>query len=377
MGDDGTHYEGEFSDNRRHGHGTLLQEGLRYVGGFCRHKFHGEGLLELSNGDVMEGEFEMGLLSGRGMMRTGIGEEYEGFFASGKRHGQGRFSVASLGFTYDGLWAADQPVGAAFKMGWLQAAHGDSVITSPGSLTLPYQTAVVISLGLFRSELQDPSSELSEEDIQRIVQERRNSLQKKAKKGAKAKESSEEELLAKIREEVVRCKVVHQHVTCESGRKIRLSLHRVSQDSRQKRPSSGMRRKSVLLAEASSRDGALDALPGGSEAAAFAAIRQTPPTTSRATDRAASPPGGKTRGKQVSRQSKHRDDSSEVSPVWSCEASVVEGCISFGDVGFSRSLTEPGVYCLFFEDLMPVPADSEPCTFPRPLPPLVIPLQLQ
>ena len=104
-------------------------EMLRYEGCFNEAgQFHGKGRLVWQNGDVYEGEFELGNRHGSGSYRWSDGRQYtgdfvqnvregqgrllyknsdfyEGGFYQGQRHGNGRFMFAN-GSMYEGNWAA-------------------------------------------------------------------------------------------------------------------------------------------------------------------------------------------------------------------------------------------------------------------------------
>ena len=112
------------------GNGTLdFQEGpmLRYDGCFqAPGVFHGEGRLQWRNGDIFEGNLELGQRHGKGQywwpdgrhhcgmynqnLRHGYGrfiypnnDCFEGNYVMGKREGQGRFEFAD-GSLFDGTW---------------------------------------------------------------------------------------------------------------------------------------------------------------------------------------------------------------------------------------------------------------------------------
>ncbi|KAG8340401.1 putative MORN repeat [Trypanosoma vivax] len=131
--DSGSFYEGQWSENMRHGRGLLLYpNGDLYDGMWCRGKRHGKGSMGWKAGgnhfvEVYEGEWCDGIPHGHGRStyvhyidasRTppdpdslsdfapscnAVVNVYSGEFCQGKRHGFGVFFYAD-GSTYEGEW---------------------------------------------------------------------------------------------------------------------------------------------------------------------------------------------------------------------------------------------------------------------------------
>lgn len=54
---DGSRYNGEFLNNKRHGKGVLMQKGCIFEGSFANNKFDGEGTMECDNGQRYKGNW--------------------------------------------------------------------------------------------------------------------------------------------------------------------------------------------------------------------------------------------------------------------------------------------------------------------------------
>ncbi|KAJ9451094.1 Protein ACCUMULATION AND REPLICATION OF CHLOROPLASTS 3 [Diplonema papillatum] len=128
-------YEGERDGaGRRCGKGTLTFPNGIYEGTFLNDRFHGEGVLKLTNGNVYIGEFEGGRYNGKGKMvyyngktfvgslRQGVpdgyGEEvceeytFKGDWFNGTRCGYGQITYSGnhekAGWSYVGDWSGDR-----------------------------------------------------------------------------------------------------------------------------------------------------------------------------------------------------------------------------------------------------------------------------
>ena len=78
----GGYYEGEFVDNKKHGHGVMVfPDKSKYEGDFVRDVMHGRGRYEYPSGDF-----------------------YVGAFAEGKKHGFGDYFFAASMSTFMGRW---------------------------------------------------------------------------------------------------------------------------------------------------------------------------------------------------------------------------------------------------------------------------------
>lgn len=101
---DGVTYVGDFVNDRLEGKGTLTKpDGSIYVGDFVRNEFEGNGNLHKSNGDKYIGEFKKGKLHGNGTYTLMNGDVYKGEHADGLRNGNGKM-VHSDGTITAGIW---------------------------------------------------------------------------------------------------------------------------------------------------------------------------------------------------------------------------------------------------------------------------------
>jgi hypothetical protein len=101
---DGVTYVGDFVNNRLEGKGTLTKpDGSIYVGDFVRDEFEGNGNLIRSNGDKYVGEFKKGKLHGNGTYTWMNGDIYTGEHADGFRNGNGTMTYSD-GTIKGGIW---------------------------------------------------------------------------------------------------------------------------------------------------------------------------------------------------------------------------------------------------------------------------------
>eukprot|EP01060_Flectonema_neradi_P007254 TRINITY_DN15030_c0_g1_i1.p1 TRINITY_DN15030_c0_g1~~TRINITY_DN15030_c0_g1_i1.p1 ORF type:complete len:218 (+),score=46.01 TRINITY_DN15030_c0_g1_i1:41-655(+) len=98
----GEEYDGPLdSDNKPHGHGTLVYKNGTYTGDFKHGSFHGEGDLTLKNGHRYVGSFREGKQHGQGTMHR-EGTIIKGAFKNGSAHGQVIERNESEGYEYRG-----------------------------------------------------------------------------------------------------------------------------------------------------------------------------------------------------------------------------------------------------------------------------------
>jgi hypothetical protein len=108
---DGTTYEGEWSEDKKHGHGEeVLASGITYEGEFSEGKKHGRGKVVLADGRTYEGNFVNSMPHGVGKEALADGTTYEGEWIEGKKHGKGKL-VEDDGTTYEGEFVNDLPQG--------------------------------------------------------------------------------------------------------------------------------------------------------------------------------------------------------------------------------------------------------------------------
>ena len=81
----GTKYEGEWENDGASGHGVChYADGMKYDGQFENGERHGKGVLISPEGDRYEGQFKYDLLNGEGIYIWGDGVRSEGEFREGK-----------------------------------------------------------------------------------------------------------------------------------------------------------------------------------------------------------------------------------------------------------------------------------------------------
>jgi hypothetical protein len=81
----GTRYEGEWENDEASGHGVChYADGMKYDGQFENGERHGKGVLISPEGDRYEGQFKYDFLNGEGIYIWGDGVRSEGEFREGK-----------------------------------------------------------------------------------------------------------------------------------------------------------------------------------------------------------------------------------------------------------------------------------------------------
>ena len=84
-------YFGDLVDLKKNGKGEeMCEDEYKYTGDFKDDMWHGEGKLEnFETGDVYDGQFENGEMTGKGILKWRNGEIYEGTFVKGIKEGKG------------------------------------------------------------------------------------------------------------------------------------------------------------------------------------------------------------------------------------------------------------------------------------------------
>jgi hypothetical protein len=105
-------YEGDFLNNLRHGHGRIefLDCGDIYEGQFTKGKITGKGLFIWSNNQQYKGDFVDGIKHGKGKYKWPDGTEYEGEYKNGIREGFGLYKWKD-GRIFEGTFKNGKPDG--------------------------------------------------------------------------------------------------------------------------------------------------------------------------------------------------------------------------------------------------------------------------
>ena len=98
----GDYYNGEFSEGKKNGKGSIQYlNGTHYEGSF-KNDFHdGFGKLIQSNGEIYEGEWKKGKINGNGMRIHANGNKYIGNYINNVRNGKGHLIFVN-GESYEG-----------------------------------------------------------------------------------------------------------------------------------------------------------------------------------------------------------------------------------------------------------------------------------
>lgn len=101
-------YKGSWLDDLPHGQGTFIDSsGNTYTGEWIRGMKEGQGILTYKNGDVYVGHFKANKFDGNGTLTMVNGMAYEGSWESDKFHGKGTLLTPS-GKKYEGYWQYGQ-----------------------------------------------------------------------------------------------------------------------------------------------------------------------------------------------------------------------------------------------------------------------------
>ena len=107
----GDRYEGEYNGlKQRHGYGTY-----KYVSATAAEGEEDDGAAAGNGGAVYEGQWRLGIKSGRGRMTYANGEVYDGMWLDNSRNGRGTYRYAN-GDVFTGRWSGGVKEGAgAYK----------------------------------------------------------------------------------------------------------------------------------------------------------------------------------------------------------------------------------------------------------------------
>ena len=105
-------YEGDFLNNLRHGNGRIefLDSGEIYEGQFTKGKITGKGLFIWKNNQQYKGDFVDGIKHGKGKYKWPDGTEYEGEYKNGIREGIGIYKWKD-GRIFEGSFKDGKPNG--------------------------------------------------------------------------------------------------------------------------------------------------------------------------------------------------------------------------------------------------------------------------
>lgn len=102
-------YMGNFANDMREGHGTLIfaaessGDGGEYVGEWHRNLMHGSGTWRYPNGEMYVGEYKAGKREGEGRFYHANGDLYVGSWLNNQMHGFGRYYFAN-GLHFEGTF---------------------------------------------------------------------------------------------------------------------------------------------------------------------------------------------------------------------------------------------------------------------------------
>ena len=106
---DGSEYQGEWQDGKRHGIGTYISPtGTRYEGEWENDGASGHGVCHYADGMKYDGQFESGERHGKGVLISPEGDRYEGQFKYDLLNGEGIFTWVD-GVRSEGIFREGKP----------------------------------------------------------------------------------------------------------------------------------------------------------------------------------------------------------------------------------------------------------------------------
>ncbi len=99
-------YEGDMFNGMRHGFGRLTTPRYVRIGQWRNDQFTGWGRESKRNGDVLEGRFVDGRVTGKGILKNAKGNLYVGDFVESRRHGYGELDTNRI--HYKGTFLGDR-----------------------------------------------------------------------------------------------------------------------------------------------------------------------------------------------------------------------------------------------------------------------------
>ena len=136
----GDYYNGEFSEGKKEGKGSIIyKNGTSYEGTFKNDRHDGYGSLTQLDGEIFKGEWKNGKINGSGIRLHSNGDKYIGSYVNNIRNGQGHYIFIN-GDSYNGNWVN----GKANGIGTFQFRNGnvyegefkDNIILGKGILTM-------------------------------------------------------------------------------------------------------------------------------------------------------------------------------------------------------------------------------------------------
>lgn len=132
-------YKGFFSQGKKHGYGSEIQDSKKYIGTFNQDKRDGFGVLFKKDTQVYSGEWRMGQKFGFCVQISGEGSVYKGTIDGESRTGFGKQTDRNSGVVYTGEYLENRE-------------HGFGKLESPTELFLGYfKVGVKNGLGYVRS----------------------------------------------------------------------------------------------------------------------------------------------------------------------------------------------------------------------------------
>ena len=142
IGEDGskTVYEGDIKNMKKEGNGIEKKKDYTYMGQFSDDLKHGKGKNIFNDGEIYEGDFNKGKMTGTGTYQFKDKSQYTGEFLDGKMHGKGIITYPN-GTKFDGNFVDNfregygeyyKANGQIFKGNYKKGKkHGKGIIINP------------------------------------------------------------------------------------------------------------------------------------------------------------------------------------------------------------------------------------------------------
>ena len=136
----GDYYNGEFSEGKKEGNGSIVyKNGTRYEGTFKNDRHNGYGKLIQLDGEIFKGEWKNGKINGNGIRLHSNGDKYIGSYVNNIRNGQGHYIFIN-GDSYNGNWVNGKANGIGtfkFRNGNIyEGEFKDNIILGKGILRM-------------------------------------------------------------------------------------------------------------------------------------------------------------------------------------------------------------------------------------------------
>jgi len=189
----GNLYEGQWSDDKRHGKGRMdWKNGAVYEGDWFNNKSHGVGRIVYPNGDGFQGQGEYGLRHGQGRCWWRGGASYEGFFFENRISGNGIMKYPLDEVTIEGNFSDNVPSGTV-TINYPLLGEGMQAKISPDSN--PFEELETRNLRALFSKVYKDNEEFKEEREEELRKKKSKKAKERQKEGTRTREVDPRKIL--------------------------------------------------------------------------------------------------------------------------------------------------------------------------------------